>query len=143
MIVSTYLDNGFFGGFYSKDKVPGNRNIATVDYENQFVIGKWDGEKWIEGASNEQKDIINKTLVPETISQMRLRKQLILSGISIQSIYDSIDQIADVTQRDLIYTMWEYAVVFERTDATLNQMASMLQISQEQLDQLFIEGNKL
>lgn len=95
-----------------------------------------------EGATPEEiAEIIRKASVPETISQMRLRKQLILSGISIPSIYAAIEQIEDQTQRDLVYTMWEYAVVFERADEILNQMVNILNISQEQLDQIFINGN--
>ena len=82
----------------------------------------------------------NKPIVPESISQMKLRKQLILSGISIASI-DALIQQLPQPNRDLIYTMWEYAVVFDRANAELNAMAEMLGITQEQLDEIFINGN--
>jgi hypothetical protein len=39
--------------------------------------------------------------------------------------------------------MWEYAVVFDRTNPELNAMAEMLGISQQQLDEIFINANKL
>lgn len=84
----------------------------------------------------------NKPIVPESISQMKLRKQLILSGISISLIDDLIQQLPQ-PNRDLIFTMWEYAVVFDRANPELNEMAQMLNISQEQLDDIFINGNKL
>ena len=84
----------------------------------------------------------NKPIVPESISQMKLRKQLILSGISIASI-DALIQTLPQPNRDLIYTMWEYAVVFDRSNSELNEMAEMLGISQEQLDDIFINGNLL
>ena len=84
----------------------------------------------------------NKPIVPESISQMKLRKQLILSNISIASI-DALIQSLPQPNRDLIYTMWEYAVVFDRNNAELNSMAKMLNISQEQLDDIFINGNLL
>ena len=54
-----------------------------------------------------------------------------------------IEQIEDLKQRELIYSKWEYAVIFERNDTTLNQMAQGLGLNQEQLDQLFINANKL
>ena len=38
-------------------------------------------------------------------------------------------------------TKWEYAVVFDRENAELNAMAEMLGITQEQLDEIFINGN--
>lgn len=82
------------------------------------------------------------SIIPETISQMKLRKQLIISGISISSI-DNLIQNLPQPNRDLIYTMWEYAVVFDRTNPELNAMAQMLEISSEQLDDIFINGNLL
>ena len=84
----------------------------------------------------------NKPIVPESISQMKFRKQLILSGISIASI-DSLIQSLPQPNRDLIYTMWEYAVVFDRSNPELNAMSQMLQITSEQLDDIFINGNLL
>ena len=84
----------------------------------------------------------NRAKVPESISQMKLRKQLILSGISIASI-DALIQTLPQPNRDLIYTMWEYAVVFDRHNPELNAMAEMLGVTQEQLDEIFINGNLL
>ena len=94
--------------------------------------------------SRNDKDIeeANKTIVPESISQMKLRKQLILSGISIASI-DALIQSLPQPNRDLIYTMWEYAVVFDRHNPELNAMAGMLGVTQQQLDEIFINGNLL
>ena len=95
-----------------------------------------------DGATPEEIAEANKPKVPESISQMKLRKQLILSGISITSI-DALIQSLPQPNRDLIYTMWEYAVVFDRANPELNAMAQMLEISSEQLDEIFIKGNQL
>jgi hypothetical protein len=95
-----------------------------------------------EGATKEEIEQANKIVVPESISQMKLRKQLILSGISISAI-DALIQQLPQPNRDLIFTMWEYAVVFDRTNPELNAMAEMLGISQQQLDEIFINANKL
>lgn len=95
-----------------------------------------------ESATPEEIAEANKAKVPESISQMKLRKQLILSGISIASI-DALIQSLPQPNRDLIYTMWEYAVVFDRNNPELNKMANALEISQEQLDEIFINGNLL
>ena len=97
---------------------------------------------FIEGATPEEIVEANNPIVPESISQMKLRKQLILSGISISSI-DALIQSLPQPNRDLIYTMWEYAVVFDRNNPELNAMAQMLNISSEQLDEIFINGNLL
>ena len=80
--------------------------------------------------------------VPPTISQMNLRLQLISENIPIASVYDTIEQIPNAITKETIYTKWEYALIFERADQTLNQMAQMLNVSQEQLDRIFINGNQ-
>ena len=82
-------------------------------------------------------------VVPQTISQMGMRLQLILSGIPIASIYAMINAIPDVAQKERVYSKWEYAVYFHRNDATLNQMATALGLTQLQVDNLFINGNKI
>jgi len=112
-----------------------NGQIKPIyDIENDCII---------EGATQEEVETYNKSLVPDSISQMKLRMQLILNGISISSIYAMIDSIENQVQKELIYAKWEYAVVFDRNDATLTQMAQMLGITSEQLDDIFINGNKL
>lgn len=146
------LDNGFFGGYFTEVYLQNPTNEELIKDWNltEVLPGSnlhkpfWNGTEWIESATPEEiTEIIRKASVPETINQMRLRKQLILSGISIPSIYAAIEQIEDQTQRDLVYTMWEYAVVFERSNTELNAIAEMLNISQEQLDEIFINGNLL
>lgn len=133
-------DNSFGGNFYEKDIVDGF-NYSEMIYDKNFIKPIWNGTEWIEGATPEEIAEANKPIVPESISQMKLRKQLILSGISIASI-DALIQQLPQPNRDLIYTMWEYAVVFDRANAELNAMAEMLGITQEQLDEIFINGNK-
>lgn len=119
-------------------------NFEVPICESDFINKKWDFDNqiWIEGATPEEIAEANKPKVPESISQMKLRKQLILSGISITSI-DALIQSLPQPNRDLIYTMWEYAVVFDRANPELNAMAQMLEISSEQLDEIFIKGNQL
>ena len=124
-----------------------NNEIIIIDENNPkwVLFHKWELNGGIliefEGTPEEIAEA-NKPIVPESISQMKLRKQLILSGISISSI-DALIQSLPQPNRDLIYTMWEYAVVFDRNNTELNAMAQMLNISKEQLDDIFINGNLL
>lgn len=143
MIVSTIIKNSdVFGGNYDSDNIPENKIEVNVLYTGNYLFPKWNSTQWIEGATTEEIAELNKTIVPESISQMKLRKQLILSGIAISSI-DALIQSLPQPNRDLIYTMWEYAVVFDRNNPELNAMAQMLNISSEQLDEIFINGNLL
>jgi hypothetical protein len=72
---------------------------------------------------------------------MNLRVQLVLKSIPIASIYQTIEAIPNEIQKQIIYNKFEYAAEFDRTDQSLNQLAMMLNVSQETLDQMFIDGN--
>lgn len=148
------IDNNQFKGIYTNDFLSQNQDkiingqlvsewqLTEVLPNENLLKPIWSGLEWIEGTTPEEIAEANRAKVPESISQMKLRKQLILSGISIASI-DALIQQLPQPNRDLIYTMWEYAVVFDRSNPELNAMAEMLGITQEQLDEIFINGNKL
>ena len=125
--------------FFEEGQQPiGYTSISKGDFIKAF-LNETEGLAY-EGATVEE---INYTLVPKTIPQMNMRLQLISSGIPIASIYAMIDAIPDVAQKEMVYSKWEYAVYFHRNDATLNQIATALGLTQLQVDNLFINGNKI
>ena len=89
----------------------------------------------------------NKTIVPQTISAMRLKLQLFDMGITDQDIFDDIDSIPEVmfskADKEKAKIMYKTATSFERTDGKLNLVATMEGLTQEQLDEIFINGNLL
>ena len=117
-------------------------NFSTTSKNEGFLKPKYNiGTDTIyEGATLED---IPAVIVPQTIPQMNMRLQLISSGIPIASIYAMINAIEDVAQKEMVYSKWEYAVYFHRNDVTLNQMATALGLTQLQVDDLFINGNKI
>lgn len=119
-----------------------NQSKIDIHLTEMFVSPFFDfqSNSYYEGATSEE--IASMIVVPDSISQMKLRKQVILSGISIASI-DALIQSLPQPNRDLIYTMWEYALVFDRHNPELKAMAQMLNITQQQLDEIFINGNLL
>jgi len=121
------------------EDVPVNSQIANEPYCVKPIL--LDGVV-IESITQEELDLLNKEEVPQEISPMRLRTQLITSGITIKSIDDMINGLPDGLEKDLITIKWEYSLVFERQDKTLIQMAYMLGLTDEDLDNLFINGNK-
>ena len=130
-------ENGFITHCENHAECPSN---ATPLLNTEFIKPRLVEGVLVEGATSEE--IASMIVVPDSISQMKLRKQLVLSGISIASI-DALIQSLPQPNRDLIYTMWEYAVVFDRQNPELNAMAQMLEITQQQLDEIFINGNLL
>ena len=87
----------------------------------------------------------NKPIVPEEISAMRLKLQLFDLGITDQDIFDDIDSIPDTmfsfAEKEKAKIMYKTATSFERTNAELNFVATMEGLTQEQVDEIFINGN--
>lgn len=56
-IVSTYLENGKFGGLRDSENLPEGYFIASVDYPNNLIDGYFNTETqtWYENATNDNK----------------------------------------------------------------------------------------
>lgn len=76
--------------------------------------------------------------VPQKVKKLALKLALIKSGISTSNITNAIYAMPESLQKDELITLWEDAEFFERENESLNEMATSLGISNEQLDQLFI-----
>jgi hypothetical protein len=136
MILYSIIDeNNYITHCEWHEECPAN---GTPLLNSQFIKPRLENGILIEGATPEE---INKKTIPATISQMNLRVQLVLKSIPIASIYQTIEAIPNEIQKQLIYNKFEYAAEFDRTDQSLNQLAMMLNVSQENLDQMFIDGN--
>ena len=124
-------------------------NIIETDLlpNDSFHIKHWNGSEWIEGATPEEIAEANKPIVPQTISAMRLKLQLFDMGITDDDIFEDIDSIPEVmfstVEKEKAKIMYKTATSFERTDGKLNLVATMEGLSQEQVDTIFINGNKL
>lgn len=89
----------------------------------------------------------NKPIVPEEISAMRLKLQLFDMGITDQDIFDDIDSIPDsmfsFAEKEKAKIKYKTAVTFERVNGELNFIATMEGLTQDQVDEIFINGNLL
>ena len=81
--------------------------------------------------------------VPEKISNLQLRSQLILQGFDLNLIEQTFNQISDATQRGLIITAWEYATNFYRNHTMIVAMGNLLGLTSAQVDEIFINASKL
>ena len=81
--------------------------------------------------------------VPEKISNLQLRSQLIIQGFDLGMIEQTFNQIADATQRGLIVTAWEYATNFYRNNPMIVAMGKLLVLTSAQVDEIFIKASKL
>ena len=81
--------------------------------------------------------------VPEKISNLQLRSQLILQGFDLNLIEQTFNRISDATQRELIITAWEYATNFYRNNPMIVAMGNLLGLTPSQVDEIFINASKL
>lgn len=80
--------------------------------------------------------------VPQKLSRAQARGALILAGL-IDHVQPALDAISDPLQRALAQNDWDNRQDFERDHPQLLAIAAALGLTDEQLDQLFIEGAKL
>lgn len=81
-------------------------------------------------------------LVPASITKRQGRQQMILMGI-IDQVQTAIDAIPDPTQKALVQSFWDDSAKYERNHPQMIQLAEIIGLTSEQLDQAFIEAAKL
>ena len=133
--------------FAQKYLSEGCKEVSVLYVQGNFIDPVWNGSEFIEGATPEEIAEANKPIVPEEISAMRLKLQLFDMGITDQDIFDDIDSIPDTmfsfAEKEKAKIKYKTAVTFERTNAELNFVATMEGLTQEQVDEIFINGNQL
>ena len=133
--------------FAQKYLSEGCKEVSVLYVQGNFIDPVWNGSEFIEGATPEEIAEANKPKVPEEISAMRLKLQLFDMGITDQDIFDDIDSIPDsmfsIAEKEKAKIKYKTAVTFERTNGELNFVATMEGLTQEQVDEIFINGNLL
>ena len=142
-----------YSNFSGNIKNTQTKEIFIRDDRNQnfidFLQWQCNGENeivFVEMFSEEIAEA-NKPIVPEEISAMRLKLQLFDMGITDQDIFDDIDSIPDTmfstADKEKAKIKYKTAVTFERVNGELNFVATMEGLTQEQVDEIFINGNLL
>jgi broad specificity phosphatase PhoE len=78
--------------------------------------------------------------VPESVSARQIRLWLVRHGISLAAVDAAIDAIPDQLQRDSVRVEWDYAPYVERTHPMLVPLAAALGLTEQQVDQAFVEA---
>ncbi len=138
-----------WGGNFTEDFLIQNSDLVingqlVSDWElteilPNLVLKKpnWNGTEWIES-------YVEVIVAPEEISAMDLKLQLFDLGIIDQDIFDDIDSIPDsmfpLPKKQKAKIKYLTAAKFERSNADLNLVATMEGLTQQQIDQIFING---
>ncbi len=139
-------DNSFGGNFYTKD-VKEDWNTTVVIYDAQYLKPIWNNINWIEGATQQEIEEHNKSLVPKTISRMKFKMQIRRSTIYtyeiiiayIQNIVIS-ENFTEEMKQDILDRL-EDCTHFERYSPDFIMLANMMNVSDEIKDEIFINGN--
>lgn len=98
-----------------------------------------------EGATPEEIEIANKPIVPCSISRMRLKLELFERGITVEEIAETINTIPNALfsefEKQKALIKFQEATSYDRYNADLNLVATLMGLSQEDLDSIFINGN--
>jgi hypothetical protein len=78
--------------------------------------------------------------VPESVSARQIRLWLVRNSFSLSQVDGAIDSIPDQLQRDSVRIEWDYAPYVERAHPMLVPLAAALGLTEQQVDQAFIEA---
>jgi len=136
-------ENVFAGNFY---EIPEDRlQVSEYNYNENFVTAKWNGSEWIEGATLEEIEAYQNSLVPKEIPRMKFIIQVYLStGIKYEDIVLFIQNLNfDESQKYVILTRLRGCTHFERYSSDLLTIAQLMGITEAQLNHIFINGNSI
>lgn len=139
----TYYSYDFWG-WYSGEVPQGAERSTPIAPANQSqttapgeLRANWTGYAWADVAYSAPPEIPAPVdPVPPKVTRRQARQALFLSGIPLASVDALIDALPEPS-RTVSRIFWEDSNDFERTNSTLNAMASALNLTQPQLDDLF------
>lgn len=118
-------------------------NLWTLIEPPFFVIPNFNGTEWVEGATEEEINDYQNSLVPVSVKKLQLKLALIQFGIMPSSVLSAINQIEVLSVRETFLTLWNDADFFERNDEKLISMATALGLSSNLIDELFTLASTL
>ena len=141
---------------YRISKISGKEYLNDIeiprDDTNQLYIDRCaflrSGGRFVEfEATPEEIAEANKPIVPLEIAKMHFKIELIKRGIEFQEVEDTINAIPSEMfseiDKKIAITKFNDAVSFDRYNADLQLVATLMGLTQEDLDEIFINGNLL
>lgn len=80
--------------------------------------------------------------VPEKITKLQLKIQLVKSGFDLQIIENAIAGLPE-PQKTFATLSWTEATNFYRNNEMITAVGQMLNLTSEQIDEIFIEAEKI
>lgn len=106
-------------------------DINWVQLQDGFGIG----DNYVNGVFSKAEVVVQ---VPQTLTPRQIRMQLTNSGLR-QQVEDMVANSNDYALKD----WWEYSLDYKRDNPILIDIATQLGLTDEQLDDMFIQASKL
>ena len=122
------------------------RPDPTYDYATQTLESrafadlanfKWVQESYIRDLTQQEIDQ-RKPKLPDTCSPRQLRIALIQNGISPSVVDAQIDGISDPVQKEIASAEWEYALEIKKEHPLVGMIATSLNLTEQQVDDIFV-----
>ena len=116
-MITTALENGRYGGFYTNIKdVPVNRIIVSEPYNFNLYRGIWNGTEWVEGATEQEITALNIQKVIELKKWLYEKYENLLTS----SLARAVGKENEGLTRDQLFSLREeYGDVKQLADAYL------------------------
>lgn len=98
---------------------------------------KWVQESYIRDLTQQEIDQ-RKPKLPDTCSPRQLRIALIQNGISPSVVDAQIDGISDPVQKEIASAEWEYALEIKKEHPLVGMIATSLNLTEQQVDDIFV-----
>ena len=80
--------------------------------------------------------------VPDSVTRRQAKQALLLFGL-LANVQPAIDAIEDEVERGMVQIFWDDATSFERSNAQLIALGVALGLTDEQIDDLFVQASGL
>ena len=120
---------------------PNDSFWTNIECTEPFVKPTWNGTQWIEGATPQELQDFRKSQVPQEVQLWRIRTVLKLLQLETQ-IEDALNNLPEPSKTAANY-IWNYGTTVERSSQTVLLLQSVLQLTDEQVDDLFIQANEI
>jgi len=115
--------------------------LLTENFINPKL--NFETDEFYEGATQEEIDLVAKSKVPTSVSKRQLKQALVIAGIPLANIEYAIGQIPDELEKELMLIFWNDSTEFERNHPKLIEFSQALQMTENQVDELFTMASSL
>ena len=120
---------------------PGDFLWTNTGYTESFIRPVWNGTQWVEGATQQDLEDFRKSQVPPEVQLWRIRTVLKLTQLEAQ-IETVLNNLPEPSKTAANY-IWNYGTTVERTSQTVLLIQTTLQLTDKQVDDLFIQAEQI